>query len=647
MTGFGSRAVSADDRAMRRPPVVPFVLGAVVVLAVAFGAVDSVLARRALPHRPVEARLFLEAVALWLAYGVAALVPAWVTLRVLARLRKEKEKGEAASPGRTVGAVVFWTAFPVVGHTALDRFTGEGQNVSGLSSPLPWLVLLLTIAAVVAAAWGVAWLLGRVRARLAGGVALLVALPVGFLFPLSVGASPGARSAAGDKPNLLLIVWDTCRADHVEPYGYERNTTPRLAEFAADALVYEDARSASVFTFTSHLSMLTGVMPSTHGARLLRTQYDPRRARTLPEVLREAGYRTGAFVGTDVLAGRTGIRHGFDVYDDRVDPRVCDTHAWKLLHDVQAVLALAIPALRNNGRPHWIQDFQRPADGVLANALEWIREDDGRPWFCMVNLYDVHWPYLPGEEARDALVREYNGALNGFLFRADGYDKSYEPTAEDARHVADLYDAEIFELDGAVDGFLDQLDLDDTAVLITSDHGEAFGEAGHWKHEHVFEPQLRIPFLLRLPGGERAGRVPGPVSGIDVAPTLLGLAGVAAPEEVEGLDLLATPPAAERLIQVEDRDHLDPTDVRLAIYRGPWKLVRRGLGDARSYVLHDLRNDPVGEVDVAAAHPEVFDELVGILEDLRRELDEIEAQEAGDLGAQADALRALGYLGDD
>src|SRR6185436_3905918 len=140
----------------------------------------------------------------------------------------------------------------------------------------------------------------------------------------------------------------------------------------------------------------------------------PERASSVAALLRANGYRTGGFVGTDVLAGRTGIRAGFEVYDDQVDPAACDTFAWRFVHALQSLAARFAPGLRFNGRPHWIQDFQRPGGEVLARASAWIRRDDPRPWFCFVNLYDVHWPYLPeGDGTR--FVRSYEGPVDGYL----------------------------------------------------------------------------------------------------------------------------------------------------------------------------------------------------------------------------------------
>ena len=616
-------------------------------LVLVVAAVESLLVRFELEHRPTEWRLFLQAALLWLVLGALACLPAWGSLRLWRRWRRD---GGTKPPGATgvVPALVLagWMVGPVLVHATLDRYTGLDGNTMALASIRPWLEaagILGAMLAVLFALWKAG---GRLASRLPVLALCLLSVGAGLFLPwrpAAVGAAPG-----GARPNLLLVVCDTLRADRTQPYGYERETTPHLARLAEESVVFEDVRSVSCFTFTSHLSMLTGVHPSTHGARLLSTRYDPRRATSIAETLRREGYRTGAFVGTDVLSGRTGIRHGFEVYDDQVDPPVCDTRGWQLVHDAQVVLARTFPVLRYNGRPHWIQDFQRPADEVLANALRWIRDEDPRPWFCLVNLYDVHWPYVPGEAGRARLVRPYAGPLDGYLFRSDAWREGYVIREEDARHVSDLYDAEILDLDAAVDSYLGELDLGagGTAVVMTSDHGEAFGEAGRWKHEDITEPQVRVPLIVRRAEPSPTGsRVSAPASGVDTAPTLLGLAGLPVPADVEGYDLLSGDIPADRKILVEDRDRRDPMDVRIAWYRGPWKLVRNGLGEEVVFELFDLATDPVGEVDVSAEHPDVLEALSRELTEWREKADAEEARGAEEMRGQADALRALGYGG--
>jgi arylsulfatase A-like enzyme len=610
------------------------------VLAVVLAALDALLVRTAQPWRTPDVRLFFHAYFVWLFFGLVALAPARATLAVLDRRRTATVRD-----ARCWLVLLTWMVAPVATHAILDRHTTL-VGFSGLGTLRPWGELAL----MGLLGWVLWRLLDRTLGRVSGIFPATAATVVALSASLAAARAPDLALADSGpaRPNLLLLVWDTTRSDRLQPYGHERETSPGLARLAEESLVFTDALSASTFTFTSHLSMLTGVTPNTHGAHLLDMTYDPARATSIAEVLKAQGYRTGAFVGTDVLAGRTGMRAGFDVYDDAVDPAVCDTWAWRLVHDLQSLAAKLVPALRLNGRPHWIQDFQRPGGEVLENALAFVRRDDPRPWFCFVNLYDAHWPYLPEGPGRE-LVRPYEGPVDGFLFRSDRWEEGYEIQPEDARHVADLYEAEIHDLDQLVADFLDDLDLElgSTAVLMTSDHGEGLGEHGTWNHDDVREPQVRVPLLLRLPAANPGGRrVEAPASGIDVMPTLLSLAGVAVPDGVEGLDL-SNPEietiAGERERWIDDRDHLDADDHHTVLYEGPWKLVRQGVGERVRYSLFDLEADPTGFEDVHGAHPDVLAALTARLE-ARAGRDE-GVSSGGETGSAA-ALKALGYTGD-
>jgi len=617
------------------------------VLAIVLAALDSLLVRWALPWRASDVRLFFHAYFLWACFGLLALLPSGLTLRVLERCsRPWPARGADARPWIVL---LGWMVLPVVAQATLDEHTSL-IGLSGLTGARPWLELAGALAGgvVVLALLG-RWL-GAVSGARTAGIGVTLALAAGFFFPARPGRAVAAAPAA--RPNLLLLVWDTCRSDRLEPYGCARPTSPRLSELAAESLVFEDSLSASTFTFTSHLSLLTGVHPNTHGAQLLDMRFDPARATSIAEELAAAGYRTGGFVGTDVLSGRTGIQRGFEVYDDQVDPAVCDTFAWRFLHGLQALAAGALPTLRFNGQPHWIQDFQRPGSEVLARALAWIRRDDPRPWFCFVNLYDAHWPYLPEGEGRSRLVRPYDGPVDGFLFRSDRWQSGYRMSSADERHVSDLYEGELFDLDARVAGFLDALELErgGTAVLMTSDHGEGLGEGdsaegGLWNHDDVREPQVRVPLVLRLPQPSPEGRrVRAPVSGVDVAPTLLALAGFEPGASTEGRNLLVDEPEAERERWVDDRDHLQPAEFRCALYRGAFKLVRTGIGPEARYELFDLAADPAATADVQREHPELLGELVARMEERSPAGAATTAPEHGwNPGA---ALQALGYAGE-
>ena len=616
-------------------------LGWASVLALA----DSLAVRHVHHHREPSLWLFAETLALWLAFALASLP--W-TLLVDRALRGLLTLRKFDRPLHASARHMLWTALPVALHAHLDRYTGLGGNLDGLKHATPWLLAVGILLGCVAAIAVLLPLLERVSGRGLWLACALVPWPVAWFVTFHSGGPSPTGSARADAPNVLLLVWDTTRADALTPYGYDRDTTPHLARFAEQSLRFSNSRSVSTYTLTSHLSMLTGVYPSHHGARLTRQFFRPWATPTVVREFREAGYRTAAFVGTDVLRAQSGIDYAFETYDDRVDPWVTYTQAWAIVHDAQSLLARLAPGLASNGEPHWIQDFQRPASEVLANALEWIEADDPRPWFCFVNLYDVHWPYLPGPEARERFVRPYEGPVDGYALRGDRVrSEGLRLDGEDARHVRDLYDAELWSLDREVDRFLARLDLGRTAVVLTSDHGEAFGEHGQYEHKDVLECHTRVPLLVRPAGSEDGREVREPVHGIDVAPTLLALAGLAPSTEQLGVNLLG-PIGSERILLVENRDNVDPSLVKLALYAGDWKLVQEvGRDRTPRWRLYDVAQDPAESQDRATDRPEVVERLRAELEALRARWG---ADDERDGRVQRvdnpDALDALGYGGD-
>lgn len=610
---------------------------------------DSLLTRLELPHRPTTPTLFLEGLALWA-------VPVLLAALLLAATRRVwPRRVRTQAPLQWLG-LAWLAAAPVLLHWALNRHTAMATTLERvLTRPHPWGEGLGLLAASALGCLLLGRWLGRLSRAGAAALLLAVALACGLLLPWRAGEAD--RPAADpNRPNLLLIIWDTTRRISLSPFGYERATTPALSELAESSRLFSEARSVTHFTFTSHVSMLTGSYPSDHGVRLLAMDFDPgHSAPSIARLLREAGYRTGAFLGTGVLSGRQGLPDGFDVYDDRVDPELCDSHAWALLHDLQALLSGWIPALRNNGQPHWLQDYERPADEVFESALEFIERDDPRPWFAFVNLFDAHWPYVPDAEARQRWVAPYDGPIDGYLFRSDRYPARYRPNSRDNAHLRELYDAEIWRLDQRTGEFLARVDLDRRRVglVLTSDHGEALGEHGHYGHEGVLEPEISVPFLVRAPAGSgdwqarRAGMSSAPVSGVDVAPTLLGLAGLPPHPRQEGLDLSAVDPPAERPIWVEDRDFVDPQRSELVLYRLPHKFVRSLSFGRQRDALYDLSSDPLGVRDVSRQRPDVARLLAEEVDASRPTWpDNRDGSHTVIHVLGEEALRALGYLGE-
>jgi len=582
-------------------------------------ALDTLLTRLALAHRPHGLALPLQLLLAWSVFGLLIALPAWLTDRRL---------------HAPFTACLGWLAGLVVVHHAAAARVRAGDG--------PALIAGATLLAAALVVGGVL-LLARTERRLAGrrwpGVTLLVVSLL--LLPPADGLRspplPPAAAPAAARPNLLLLIWDTTRADHLQPWGYDRAITPHLAQLAERSATWEAAYSASVFTLSSHVSMLTGLPPSLHGTTL---RHQGVTAESVASQLRAAGYRTGAFVGTSVLAAGRGLERGFEVYDDQVDPALCDSHVWALIHDAQVVAARFVPALRGNGNPNRPQDFQRPAREVLDHALAWIREPDPRPWFAMINLFDVHWPYLPSKDATALWVRDYAGPMNGYLFRSDSLAPGYRPDAADKQHIVDLYDGEMWELDGAVDRFMGTL-LDGPSppdVLLTADHGEALGEGDHWSHDDLLLAQTRVPMLLLAPGRAEPGRREGPVSGVDVAATLLDLAGVAPQPGANLSHSLLAESTPGRFLFEDDLDNVLATNDAHAVIRGRLRLTRR---DGRE-TLNDALDDPLDEHDLSAAQPEEAAALRKMLDSL---LSAAKAVDEGGALQNEEALRALGYLG--
>lgn len=645
-------------------------LFALPVCALVCATIDTLWTRSVAWHRPLDIALPLESFLIWSVFGILALIP--VSLTSPLGRRFFVREGESSWSFEAL-SLLGWMLIPVAIHGVLDRHTGIYADLSALAGPRPWLEALGVFVLLELALFGLLKLLPRFRASRVALTTAALCFALLAIFPIRPQRFGESARAPEGAPNLLLLIWDTTRASSLASYGYDRETTPHLAELAERSVLYEEARSVAVYTLTSHVTMLTGTYPSHHRARLTRMQFSPRRTPSIARILRESGYRTGAFVGTGVLKASSGIVDGFETYDDLVDPAVTETRAWGLVHDVQSILAKLSPSLFNrHGSPHWIQDFQRSADEVLARATDWIEEEDDRPWFCMINMYDVHWPYLPNPEARERWVEEYSGDITGHLFRHNDYhlrdnggvDGSLL-TGIDNRHLEELYDAELWELDAKVAAFLERAGVDggELGIVVTADHGEAFGEGGRYEHADVLEPQVRIPMLVLPPSANPhanlAGtRREGKASGVDVAKTLLGMSGLDLDATLEllygpeaevalsGVDLLAAPPDLTRAGLVEDRDQPNPRVVRICYYKDHWKLVRTGLGEDAKLTLFDLRSDPVGLTDLAADHPDLCLTLEAEMDALRATWGANDEEDAENTSIEdAGLLEGLGYIG--
>ncbi len=337
--------------------------------------------------------------------------------------------------------------------------------------------------------------------------------------------------------NLVLVSIDTLRADHLGAYGYARPTSPSLDALARESLLFERAYSQSPATAPSHMTLLTGVLPSVHRVVSWHSLGEvalSQRLPTLATLLRRAGYATYAHTGGGNVHDAFGFDQGFDTF---------------------------------SMTPWGDMDLATHALGTVAARA-------GGPFFFFAHTYQVHAPYVPPVEyARLFVDPRYAGGIvssrEELVRRAgsDAWEKMPGPfwgpvntrSPADIAHLVNLYDAGIRRMDAQLAGFLTRfrgLGLDrNTVLLLTSDHGEEFMEHGGLQHgTRLYEEQLHVPLLVRLPMAAAAGRVPDVVRLLDVVPTLLGLLGVSSPDHIQGqlLPGLLGPPARRQPVYAEE-----------------------------------------------------------------------------------------------
>lgn len=314
------------------------------------------------------------------------------------------------------------------------------------------------------------------------------------------------------RPNVLVIMIDTLRQDALGCTGNERDLTPNLDRLAAEGVLFTEARSPSSWTLPAHASFFSSSLPSQHGV-IDKSRRLPDHFRTLTEELQAAGWRTGAFTDGGFVLPLYGFMKGFD---------------W---------IHVSPDAAGKRGERFGI-------DHLSKRALSWIRRKPG-PFFTFLHTYEVHSPLDPPEDLREQFVRPYEGPLPRVpvLRKVQKRFDEGEMTPEDLRYLHDLYSAEVAYTDRILGTFLDALEadgvLDSTLVIVTSDHGENFGEHGHLGHgSWLHESLLKVPLILRFPGVYDGGaREDTPVQLLDLAPSILELAELPAPDGWVGASL--------------------------------------------------------------------------------------------------------------
>jgi arylsulfatase A-like enzyme len=330
-------------------------------------------------------------------------------------------------------------------------------------------------------------------------------------------ALAGLAPAAAGAPNVLILVMDTVRADHLSGYGYRRATTPQLDTFARQGVQFDNAISTSSWTLPAHGSLLTGRFPHEHGAE--RGRYDGRFP-TLPEEFERRGYRTAAFSANSSFFSRAvGYGKGFTRFEDIFDTPV-DMAARTLFG--RKFYQVVLQRLGYDDIPG-----RKTAEQVTRSVERWLDGSGSPPFFAVANYFDAHDPYLPPQPYRSRFSpgKIPGGALNSFVLRLN------LRSPDQLQGEIDAYDGAISYIDDQIGGLLrwmDQRGLSrNTLVVILSDHGESFGEHGLLMHRNaLYRETIQIPLLVRWPDHVPGGiHVAAPVSLASVAATVLELAG--------------------------------------------------------------------------------------------------------------------------
>jgi arylsulfatase A-like enzyme/tetratricopeptide (TPR) repeat protein len=376
-----------------------------------------------------------------------------------------------------------------------------------------------------------------------------------------------ACSVEEERPwNVLLVTFDTTRADRIESYGNDRVKTPTLSRLASEGYQFDNAFSAVPITTPSHSTIMTGLYPMAHGVRdnglftLGKSQV------TLAEMLKEKGYATAAAVGAYPVTSRFGLNQGFDFFDDHLTGFVEDYLGQR-----------ATPKTR-------LFFDERRAAQVNEAVLPWLSEHAENPFFLWVHYFDPHQPFEP-------------------------------PPPYDQLYADDLYNGEIAYSDESLGSLISHLEklgqLDRTLIVMVSDHGEGLGEHNEVTHAVLaYNSTLHVPLIIRPPSGEPVGTViKQHVGTVDILPTILDLLGMGIPDTLQGRSLVGLMKGWEDEAPRYYAENLSPylmhswAKLRV-LFEGPYKYVHGTYPE-----LYDLEADPGELHNLAKKHPDEIDRM--------------------------------------
>jgi len=467
------------------------------------------------------------------------------------------------------------------------------------------------------------------------GAAIVATLAVHALASYQENNLPTRAEASDDRPNVVFILLDALRPDHMSAYGYHRETTPAMDRMAREGVMFNGAVSHGNRTILSMPAIFTSTYPSINGAiargKLMRPLSE--RWTTIGEMLQERGYTTTAVMSNVYLKSLFGMTQGFDGADEMHRGR----YKLGLMTVLRKLGVIDVPETNASGPT---------AAAVTDAALHWFEKTKDRPFYLYVHYMDTHHPYIPSKEYELKFGSPGPDAVSIFrkTWQLVKLRSPIELEDGELQKLKDYYDGRIRYTDDQVSRLLDavrELSSErETIVIITSDHGDEFLEHGYLYHTNLLiEELIRVPLIVWAPKRFGPGTiVDGLARHIDLLPTIADLTGARLPDEAMGTSLVPRmnggAPDADLLSFAEG-------DYCVSLTAGGWKMMRVDSTDA--YHLYDLSGE--GEYrDVAALHAEKFTELKEMLDTYLQQIETIEHQRQTHL-LDPDSIRELRDLG--
>ncbi len=441
-------------------------------------------------------------------------------------------------------------------------------------------------------------------------------------------------SPFGSMPPVVLIMADALRTDHMSCYGYKKSITPNIDRFAEDGILFTHNFAQSSWTKPQTASLLTSLYPSTHNT-YLKPHVLPESVITIAEAMSDMGYITGGVVSNINLSPIFNFHQGFDYYcylapdyyfyAEESSSKLC---LYNLMRLVKA---------RFLSRRKKVNHFYQDASVVNRKTTEWLDTIEGQPFFLFQHYMDPHDPYF---------AHPYDG-------RCIARVSTPNPPPEKAEEMRMLYDQDIYYMDQHFGMLMDYLKsrglYESSLIIFTADHGEEFYDHGGWWHgTALFEEQIRVPLIVKLPGNRNAGRTDSRlIRSIDVAPFIINAAGGEKPESMQGDYFVPADPESHCAEVFAEEDH--ERNVITSIRTDRWKLILTKEGSPRMHApvqLFDIREDPGERSNVAGQYPDVVRMLQEQLQKIKHEAQrQAYKEQKKSIDSQTqDRLKALGYV---